>query len=263
MKIAFLIPTTSKGKNWKNAEDCLLISTLFRTLNTTCTEELKINDIHLYIGIDKDDSFYSQEKNVDCINRYFSEKKIQNHWTIFDNSIKGHLTIMWNILYKKAYEDGCDYFYQCGDDIEFTTSGWLSQSIIALQKNNNVGVSGPKNRSENDLLLTQALVSRKHMDIFGFLFPPLIKNWYCDNWLSEVYQPSCFFLLSHHLAKNIGGAERYPIDHDKTPYLKALESGKNLLRSLYPSLDFTIPIISSNKKMFFPTIKKPLNFLKK
>ena len=28
---------------------------------------------------------------------------------------------MWNVLFKQAYDDGCDYFYQCGDDIEFKT----------------------------------------------------------------------------------------------------------------------------------------------
>ena len=31
---------------------------------------------------------------------------------------------MWNILFKKAYNDNCDYFYQCGDDILFKTKGW-------------------------------------------------------------------------------------------------------------------------------------------
>ncbi len=41
------------------------------------------------------------------------------------NIKKGHLTAMWNRLFKKAYQEGCDYFYQCGDDIQFLDKGWV------------------------------------------------------------------------------------------------------------------------------------------
>lgn len=27
---------------------------------------------------------------------------------------------MWNVLFQNAYDDSCDYLYQCGDDIVFT-----------------------------------------------------------------------------------------------------------------------------------------------
>ena len=32
---------------------------------------------------------------------------------------------MWNHLFHNAYEDNCDYFFQCGDDIMFTTKNWV------------------------------------------------------------------------------------------------------------------------------------------
>ena len=28
------------------------------------------------------------------------------------NIKKGHLTVMWNVLFQKAYDEGCEYFFQ-------------------------------------------------------------------------------------------------------------------------------------------------------
>ena len=39
----------------------------------------------------------------------------------------------------------------------------------------------------NQRLLTQAMVSRTHIDIFGKLYPDVFRNWYSDDWLSMVY----------------------------------------------------------------------------
>ena len=82
---------------------------------------------------------------------------------------KGHLTKMWNILFQKAYDESFEYFFQCGDDIVFTTKNWVMDCIEILRKNNDIGLTGPINN--NMRILTQAFVSRKHMEIFGWFFP--------------------------------------------------------------------------------------------
>jgi hypothetical protein len=41
----------------------------------------------------------------------------------------------------------------------------------------NFGVVGPYDR-ENTRKLTMAFTHRIHMEIFGFFFPPVVKNWY-------------------------------------------------------------------------------------
>ena len=56
---------------------------------------------------------------------------------------KGHVTLMWNRAFKQAYEENCDYFFQCGDDIKFLTIGWVDQCIEKMQQNNNLGLTGP------------------------------------------------------------------------------------------------------------------------
>jgi hypothetical protein len=120
---------------------------------------------------------------------------------------------MWNILFKNAYNNNCDYFYQCGDDIVFNTNNWVKDSIEVLKKHNDIGLSGPVNN--NARILTQAMVSRKHMDIFGWFFPEEIINWCCDDWYNIVYSPKYLFILKNHYCSNEGGNPRYEIDNNK------------------------------------------------
>ena len=94
---------------------------------------------------------------------------------------------MWNILYTVAYDELCDYFYQCGDDIVFKTDGWINDSIQALVTHNDVGIAGPINN--NSLILTQALFSRKHMDRFGInkYMNLLARNWAQVKYSNQVF----------------------------------------------------------------------------
>ena len=131
------------------------------------------------------------------------------------------------IIFLKAYQDSCDYFYQCGDDINFKTSGWINDSISILEQHNNIGLTGPINN--NNYILTQAFVSRKHMEIFGYFFPENIINWGCDDWYNFVYKPEYFFPLSKHYCSNEGGTPRYVIDR-KPGFTKQYKKNVDELR---------------------------------
>jgi hypothetical protein len=220
MKVAFLIPITSKGRSWKNLSESYLINYTLKTFLKTKNNE---HQYSFYIGFDNDDTFFIS--NIEKLKLIFKSCDINLNITLFENIKKGHLTKMWNIIFEKAYNDGNDYFYQCGDDIEFRTENWINDSINILIKNNNLGVSGPNNVGIDNTTLTQAMISRKHMEIFGYFFPPSIINWYCDNWISEVYYPNHSFKLNQHYAPNLGGKERYDIARDKTDYLRELKGG--------------------------------------
>lgn len=74
-------------------------------------------------------------------------------------------------------------------------------------------MTGPINN--NSRILTQSFVSRKHMDLFGYYFPEEIMNWFCDDWINEIYKKmGCFFPLHSHLSVNMGGNPRYNINND-------------------------------------------------
>ena len=197
-----------------------------------------------YIGIDKYDPIFDsedQQKEIIKFKKVF--KNIDFEFIEMTNIKKGHLTKMWNILFKKAYEDEYDYFFQCGDDINFTTKNWTKDSIVTLQKNNNIGLTGPINN--NSRILTQAFVSRKHMEIFGWFFPEEIINWCCDDWYNWVYQPTYFYPLRNHFCSNQGGEPRYDINNDpnylKNPLKAQVDTQK--LRN------FTRELVETHKKL--------------
>jgi hypothetical protein len=202
MKIAFLIPC--KGDHWKKVEQSILIQ---KTLASFSPE--REHRYFFYIGYDHNDTFYGIKQIQKQIKALFP--KFVFRFTEFPKDIlPGHLTQMWNILYKQAISEEnhyIDYFYQCGDDIQFKTKGWVTESIQQLKKQNNIGIVGPK--TDHPVLLTQALFSRTHYDIFGYLFPENIFNWGCDDWLNIVYTPNHCCILMHHLCENQGGKPRY------------------------------------------------------
>lgn len=202
IKISFLIPTTSKGKTWTHMEDTLL----YKNTLSTFIPEKKNHLYSFYIGYDHDDYLF---KN--CQNQNILREKFPNfafYFIEFPSTIfRGHLTQMWNILLENAISNGSDYFYQCGDDILFKTPGWVQQSIQTLLAHQDIGITGPSN--DHPELLTQVFFSRKHHEIFGFLFPSYIFNWGCDDWINKVYMPNYIYPLVNFYAENAGGAPRY------------------------------------------------------
>ena len=138
-KIAFLIPITSKGRNWKKVEETYFNQIFIRSLIGTINSKFIYK---VYLVIDSDDNLFFNEnfKNFKVLNLLFgiSITKIINH-----SAEKGHLTKLWNIAFKKAYDDGCHYFYQCGDDVQFISPNWVDESIQKLYSNNQIGLTGP------------------------------------------------------------------------------------------------------------------------
>jgi hypothetical protein len=211
-KVALLVPCTSRMcPEWKSMKDTHLYNYTLKTFLLTCDKE---HEYILYIGYDPDDPIFSiskEQKHIKAFEKVFSYFKVK--FVIMDAN-KGHLTRMWNQLFKIAYDEGCDYFYQCGDDIHFHTKGWVNDCIKMLKQNENVGIVGPTNN--NYQIITQGFVSRCHMKIFGEFFPESILNWGCDDWYNHVYKPHFFAALTEHYCSNEGGKPRYDVNGDKT-----------------------------------------------
>ena len=230
MKLGLLIPTTSCGRSWKSARDTYFYNYTFKSFIDTNSNNLvlkykehlehrellkPISQFTFYLGIDRGDTVLDTDEFRAEINTLISKyENVSVSYLYSDNIKKGHLTAIWNMLFKTAYNDNCDYFFQCGDDIGFITNGWVNDSITTLQTNKNIGLTGPVNCNGNTSILTQSFVSRTHYDLFGYYFPEEITNWYCDDWINIVYRKlnSCF-PLPNHKCINRGGIERYNIVH--------------------------------------------------
>jgi hypothetical protein len=218
-KLGFLIPTTTNNRNWTTIQETYFYNIFLKSLISTYDKE---HNYTIYLVIDRDDKLYSQEtvkKALYDIVGVFINLDLQLIYS--DNIPKGHVSLMWNKAFKKAYDDGCDYFFQCGDDIQFMDKGWINDSIYNLQLRNDIGLTGPIDKRRWDcgtrsrpggerFIQTQSFVSRKHMEIFGFYFPEEIKNWYCDDWMTLTYYPKFFYTINH-FCQNLGGTPRYNI----------------------------------------------------
>lgn len=204
LKIGILITSTSNGRDWKSGEETYLYSML-KSLYDTLDKE---HEYYLYIGIDRDDKVLDKSSYMDLIR---ARTPYQTLFIYMDNIAKGHLTVMWNKLFSRAYADGCNYFYQCGDDIVISKGGWVNACIRTLVANKDIGVTGP---NDGFPFLTQNFVSRKHYNIWGFFFPADIINWYCDNWIADVYRSiQSYIPLKSHTLKNNGGTRYSPDDN--------------------------------------------------
>ena len=139
-KIGILVPTSNKGKGWLKAQDTFLWNLLIRSFLNTTTD---YHEYIFYIGIDPDDKIWTKTDNFKkLLDLKDKRKNIDFKFFLMKDIPKGHVTKMWNKLFKLAYDENCHYFLQCGDDIEFK-SIWIDDAIKILLNNNNIGLTGP------------------------------------------------------------------------------------------------------------------------
>ena len=219
MKIAVIIPVTSNKCNFISFKDTDLFNILFKSFFTTYNLNLEYK---FYLGIDSDDKFYQDNTVQNDINKFINVMKNTSiEFLTIDSSNKGNVCFIWNELFKKAYIDNYDYFVQIGSDIYFQDKDWVNACIDILKQNKDIGVvgmtdQGRKKYNPNDTLLTQSFVSIKHMEIFGFYYPHEFKNWFIDDWISEIYEKSNKKFIIPHRIYNCGGPPRYNVYGDRT-----------------------------------------------
>jgi len=221
-KIGILIPSTTKGIDCESYKDTFLYKLFLKSFIKSYDKKYGEKDLiyTIYVIVDDDDKIYSNEfekkKIISFVNLV---KNVSIQFISSDGINKGWVTKMWNRAFKKAYDDGCDYFYQCGDDIEFLDKEWVIECIKAMERHKNIGITGPidwgreqhkmANNGQGKFILTQTFVSRKHMEIFGFYFPEEIKNWFCDDWITYVYISKNKYWPIQKRILNKGGDPRY------------------------------------------------------
>ena len=207
-RVALLIPT--KSFDDMDIKEQPLIATLIPSLIASLTqEELQKYTIALYVGYDHGDRVFDVDRK-----RLFSElQSVLRSSPIIVKLIRlpvtKWLTLLWNILYSAALTDGADYFYQLGDDISFIDAGWLDPFVAKLQSMHSIGVVAPNDIRWKCNLYTQSFVSRAHFDIFKYYFPLNISNWFCDDWITYVYDADTKYCFRNKRINNNNTSGRY------------------------------------------------------
>ena len=210
MNIAILVPVCSRKQNYLSIEEISFLKYLYPSFQNTKEDGYNYK---FFIGYDDDDEFYIKHSE--------SLKSITENIFCLEGCQHAPATA-WNKLAKLAYNDPVkyDYFFQIGDDVLLQTQNWTSAFINKLKQNNDIGVVGPCNLNNYNGRVSQgkpyvienAFVSKKHLEIFGYFFHPFIKNWYCDDWITEIYKNSFSEIQLDYLCRN-SVMDRYTINN--------------------------------------------------
>lgn len=216
MRIAVLVPVTSRNRELREVAEADIVRLFLPSFVETASWVQGL-EYEIYVGVDDIDPFYGESENQRALleecRRALRGRPASIACHTFGGTAHAPCRV-WNELFTRAYRDGADYFYQMGDDVSLVTPGWTGSFIRALQSNPvlpGLGVTGPL-ETVAKTILTQAFVSRVHKDVFGTFYPEVFKNWWSDDWITEVYRPEHLFVCRDHLVHNAGGIERYDID---------------------------------------------------
>lgn len=217
-QIAFVIPTTSNKRKWTDIKDSYLYQSL---------SKLKYEKINIYIGIDDDDIFF--------VSKFKALPQFLPHLNltfIINNNEKGNVVSIWNHLTRVAIQDGNEYIFCIGDDIIYPDDKlWLPLMITKLELNNNIGFSAGDSGNPQ-LPMTQFMIHKTHFETFGYVFNPLLKNWYCDNYLNELYPKKYINYFEYIKLGNNGGEPRYTPLNDAKLYKMCVRRDKKKLNKL-------------------------------
>jgi len=173
--VVFIIPTTSRNRDYKNIDEIPLINTLYPSL-----QNLDITKYTFVVGIDDDDVFFNEN-----INKLKAALPKNFHFHILNNFDKSYVCIV-NQLGQIAIEKyNADYIYVFADDLTLYTLDFIDDFIKYFKKN---GISlGHAIDANNSSLCTHPFIHRKHIDYLGYLYPSTIRNHYCDDWIHKLY----------------------------------------------------------------------------
>ena len=174
---AFLVPTTSRGREWKTIDESYLNAILFRSMDQI---DMGVN-ISVFVGYDSDDEIFSKKEEQLKLNAIYMKFKII--WCPMKPA-NGNVVGIWNELGRIAKEQGFMWYMVLGDDIRLPRDGgWLRLFQKAITKNNYIGWAA--GWSNNDQIATQFLIHDTHRQIYDFIYPPQLRNSYCDKWMFE------------------------------------------------------------------------------
>lgn len=217
-KTVFIIPSTSKNMDYKSIESCSLFNILYNSLK-------KLNNISNYtflIGVDDDDEFYNN--NIELLKCTLPENFYFHSLHNFDKSYVCIVNQLANIALEKY---SAEYIYLFADDLEVYDLDFIENDFIPYFKKNKDICLGWGIDQNNLQLCTHPFVSKKHVEILGYFYPPEIKNWYCDNWIQNTYNKLNVIKTKKSVIKNMIVADnkkRYDISIVKEEVLNELIS---------------------------------------
>jgi hypothetical protein len=174
--VVFIIPTTSRDRNYMNIYDTPIMKTLYPSL-----KKIDVAKYTFVVGMDDDDVFFNE--NIDELKKALPDNF---HFHFFNNFDKSYVCIV-NQLGATAIEKyNADYIYVFADDLTIYTLDFIDGFIKYFKENDNLALGyGIDENRQN--LCTHPFINKNHVIRLGYLYPPAIKNWFCDDWIHQLY----------------------------------------------------------------------------
>jgi hypothetical protein len=249
MIVSILIPVCSRNQTYSSFEDTPFMKKFYPSFLSTKSHGVTYN---IYIGYDDDDVFYIE--NIDKF------KSITEHIVCLKNCQHAPAKA-WNTLAEKAHSTS-NYLFQIGDDVILETPGWTEHFINRLVANNNIGVVGPCNllnynqrkNAGRPAVIENSFVSVKHFQIFGYFFHPSITNWYCDDWISRIYDSYLSEIQLKYTCRNTIVDSRYKIETPSN-FNELVENGISRIKRFNSNKVFSYCLYGNQKKYCLGMLK--------
>jgi hypothetical protein len=246
-----IVACTKSWPQWKHANESTVYSTFLPSIvRTISADEWTKYRIEVVLGFDTGDDFWEKQE-IRAWDGWGSSTKgggsnskasIVLSWLSFQQTQNSR--IPFNQLCRATYDYGADYIVRVNDDTIFSSKGWLSEAVAVLSSFDppNIGVVGPTSKGDKSTIMTHDMVSRIHLEIFDTYYPKVFKNYYVDDWISNVYG-----------AKRTQKIDTWKVVHLTSPgskrYSPSREQKKNLQKIIAQGSDQIQTYIESQKRV--------------
>ena len=204
--VAILIPVTTRKIKTPSLQTLPLMTESIPSIIATVESNFNYK---VYVGTEQNDFLATQLDEIKSMSA--------GNVDIIPMIVKGGTeNRAVNEIARQAYKDGVEFMCRINDDTTFITKYWTSFGIKTLAnfKPTNVGVVGPTCRQGLTDILTHDMVHRTHMDIFFYYYPPVLENWWIDNWIDSIYKPNRSIKLeTWEVFHSIEYGTRYTVDY--------------------------------------------------
>jgi hypothetical protein len=192
--VAVCFSTTTRGLKIKALKDLAMIQYLLPSLLRTAETKF---EYWVYVLFDQGDLYFDKAGGKATL---LTHMQSAFHTPLSSKGVKSRSAVLrfanpfkkpgpaFNFMMGAAWKDGADYLYRVNDDTELK-GAWASDALGQLRGFNpsNVGAVGPLCAQGNKHILTHDLVHRTHLDIFSHYYPPILCDWWMDDWITHVY----------------------------------------------------------------------------
>jgi hypothetical protein len=207
--VAVVAPVTTRFSGLRSTTRTAYATQLFGSVVDTLarSDDNKDLDLVFYIGYDAGDPVWDKPNAIPdllpVVRSHISSKYAPRAGAYRDKSGKAlpglqlkavrcesdSMVAASNCVISRLFEDGAEYWYRVNDDTTFVTTNWIRDFTNVLANFNppNLGVVAPTCKQGNTGIMTYDFVHRTHWIVHGSQYPRVLKNWWCDDWVSFTY----------------------------------------------------------------------------